>query len=78
MPLQGPSSKTDAKEAAANEAQNEMISAEIKEAEKAAPPALETLIADVYGTPVECITEQLEEVRPFFEEGQTAEGEFPL
>ena len=39
---------------------------------------LETLIADVYGTPVDSITEQLEEVRPFFEEGQTAEGEFPL
>ncbi len=68
----------DAKEAAANEAQSELISAEIKEAEKAAPPALETLIADVYATPLDCLTEQLEDVRPFFEEGQTAEGEFPL
>ncbi len=65
-------------EAAVHEAQNELISAEIKESEKAAPPPLESLIADVYGTQLDSLNEQLEDVRPFFEAGQTAEGEFPL
>ena len=68
----------EAKEAAAQERQNEMISKEIQEAEKAAPPALETLIEDVYGAALPTLDEQLDEVRPFFEVGGVAEGEFPL
>jgi len=68
----------DAKEAAAQEEQNKLISTEIQQAEKAAPPPLESIIADVYGTQLDSLEEQLEDVRPFFEEGKVAEGEFPL
>ncbi len=68
----------DARESAANDAQNELISAAIQEAEKSAPPALETLVEDVYGAAPHALREQLDEVRPFFEEGRTAEGAFPL
>lgn len=58
--------------------QNALVSREIQEAEKAGPPALESLIEDVRGEIDENLQEQLDQVRPFFEEGQTAEGEFPL
>ncbi len=68
----------DAHEAATQEAQNELISKEIRQAEKAAPPPLETLIAYVHAEPLAALDEQLDEVRPFFEEGKTAEGAFPL
>ena len=67
-----------AKEAATLEKQNELISKEIQQAEKAAPPPLESIIADVYGTQLDSLEEQLDEARPFFEEGRTAEGAFPL
>ena len=47
-------------------------------AEKAPPPALETLVEDVTQHVRPELREQLAEVRPFFEEGKTAEGTFPL
>jgi TPP-dependent pyruvate/acetoin dehydrogenase alpha subunit len=58
--------------------QNELVTREIQTAEKAAPPALDTLIEDVTEHVRPHLREQLAEVRPFFEEGKTAEGAFPL
>ncbi|MCE9635043.1 MAG: 3-methyl-2-oxobutanoate dehydrogenase [Planctomycetes bacterium] len=58
--------------------QNEMVTREIQEAEKAAPPSLDTIIEDVTEFVRPELREQLAEVRPFFEEGKTAEGAFPL
>ena len=66
------------KEYAEIEAQNALVTREIQEAEKAPPPALDTIIEDVTGTIRPELREQLAEVRPFFEEGKTAEGAFPL
>ncbi|MCG3134517.1 MAG: Pyruvate dehydrogenase E1 component subunit alpha [Planctomycetes bacterium] len=60
------------------ERQNALVTREIQEAEKAPPPALDTLIEDVTGTIRPELREQLAEVRPYFEEGKTAEGAFPL
>lgn len=60
------------------ERQNALVTREIQEAEKAAPPALDTLIEDVTGSIRPELREQLAEVRPYFEEGRTAEGAFPL
>ena len=54
------------------------LTAEIQEAEKAGPPPLESLVADVTGYDIPALREQLEDVRPFFEEGRTADGAFPL
>jgi len=68
----------DAREEALQKKLNELVTNEIREAEKAAPPALETLIENVYATPIAILDEQLAEVRPHFQEGETAEGEFPL
>jgi pyruvate dehydrogenase E1 component alpha subunit/2-oxoisovalerate dehydrogenase E1 component alpha subunit len=59
-------------------AQDELVTREIQKAEKAPPPALETLVEDVYAAEDPRLAEQLAEVRPFFEEGRTAEGAFPL
>jgi pyruvate dehydrogenase E1 component alpha subunit/2-oxoisovalerate dehydrogenase E1 component alpha subunit len=59
-------------------AQNELVTREIQTAEKAAPPALDTLVEDVKAEIEPHLREQLAEVRPFFEEGKTAEGAFPL
>lgn len=58
--------------------QNELVTREIQTAEKAGPPALDSIIEDVTATPDALLREQLAEVRPFFEEGKTAEGAFPL
>jgi pyruvate dehydrogenase E1 component alpha subunit/2-oxoisovalerate dehydrogenase E1 component alpha subunit len=69
---------TEAQEAAELDAQNAMVTREIQEAEKAAPPALDTIIEDVTATPDPQLREQLDEVRPHFETGKTAEGAFPL
>ena len=65
-------------EFAAIEAQNALVTREIQEAEKSSPPALESLIEDVTEHIRPELREQLAEVRPFFEEGKTAEGAFPL
>jgi pyruvate dehydrogenase E1 component alpha subunit len=59
-------------------AQNELVTREIQTAEKAAPPALDTLVEDVTAEVTPTLAEQLDEARPFFEEGRTAEGAFPL
>ena len=59
-------------------AQNDLVTREIQTAEKAAPPTLDSLIEDVTATIDPALREQLDEVRPFFEEGKTAEGAFPL
>ena len=59
-------------------AQNELVTREIQTAEKAAPPALDSLIEDVTENVSPYLREQLAEARPFFEEGKTAEGAFPL
>lgn len=59
-------------------AQNELVTREIQTAEKAAPPSLDSLIEDVTENIRPHLREQLAEVRPFFEEGKTAEGAFPL
>lgn len=66
-----------AEEAVLNE-QNELVTREIQTAEKAAPPALDSIIEDVTSEIGPALREQLDEVRPFFEEGKTAEGAFPL
>jgi TPP-dependent pyruvate/acetoin dehydrogenase alpha subunit len=58
--------------------QNELVTREIQEAEKAGPPTLESLIEDVTGHDNPALREQLDDVRPYFEEGETAEGHFPL
>jgi pyruvate dehydrogenase E1 component alpha subunit/2-oxoisovalerate dehydrogenase E1 component alpha subunit len=58
--------------------QNDLISAEIKEAEKAGPPPLDSLIEDVTEHVAPHLREQLADVRPFFVEGGVADGEFPL
>jgi TPP-dependent pyruvate/acetoin dehydrogenase alpha subunit len=58
--------------------QNELVTREIQTAEKSAPPALDTIVEDVKAEIEPLLREQLEEVRPFFEEGKTAEGAFPL
>jgi pyruvate dehydrogenase E1 component alpha subunit/2-oxoisovalerate dehydrogenase E1 component alpha subunit len=58
--------------------QNELVTREIQTAEKSAPPALDTIVEDVKAEIEPALREQLEEVRPFFEEGKTAEGAFPL
>ncbi len=58
--------------------QNDMVTREIQEAEKAPPPPLESIVEDVVGYADPRLSEQLAEVRPFFEVGKTAEGEFPL
>ena len=58
--------------------QNELITREIQEAEKAGPPPLETIVEDVVGYEVPLLREQLDAVRPGFEAGRTAEGAFPL
>jgi pyruvate dehydrogenase E1 component alpha subunit/2-oxoisovalerate dehydrogenase E1 component alpha subunit len=60
------------------ERQNELVTREIQEAEKAGPPALDTLVEDVTSTIRPELREQLAEVRPHFEAGKTAEGAFPL
>lgn len=60
------------------ERQNELVTREIQEAEKSSPPTLGTLIEDVTSHIRPELREQLAEVRPFFEEGKTAEGAFPL
>jgi pyruvate dehydrogenase E1 component alpha subunit/2-oxoisovalerate dehydrogenase E1 component alpha subunit len=60
------------------EAQNELVTREIQTAEKSAPPALDTIVEDVKAEIEPLLREQLAEVRPFFEEGKTAEGAFPL
>ena len=59
-------------------AQNDLVTREIQTAEKSPPPALDTLIEDVKAEIDPALREQLEEVRPYFEEGKTAEGAFPL
>ena len=59
-------------------AQNELVTREIQEAEKAPPPALDSIVEDVKAALDPALAEQLDEVRPFFEEGKTAEGAFPL
>jgi len=58
--------------------QNALLTTEIQEAEKAGPPPVESLVEDVTGYVIPALQEQLDEVRPFFEEGRTAAGEFPL
>ncbi len=68
----------EAKETECLARQNELVSQEIQEAEKAGPPAFESMIADVYAVTPDLVTEQLDDARPFFEEGKTAEGAFPL
>lgn len=58
--------------------QNDLVTREIQTAEKAGPPPLESIVEDVKGEIEPALREQLAEVRPFFEEGKTAEGAFPL
>jgi len=58
--------------------QNELVTREIQTAEKAAPPALDSIVEDVKAQIDPSLREQLAEARPFFEEGKTAEGAFPL
>ena len=58
--------------------QNDLVTREIQTAEKSAPPALDSLIEDVTEHVDPALAEQLAEVRPYFEEGKTAEGAFPL
>jgi pyruvate dehydrogenase E1 component alpha subunit/2-oxoisovalerate dehydrogenase E1 component alpha subunit len=60
------------------ERQNALVTREVEEAEKAPPPALDTLVEDVTERVRPELREQLAEARPFFEEGRTAEGAFPL
>lgn len=69
---------SDAAEAAEIEAQNALVTREIQEAEKAPPPAFESIVEDVTTHVRPELREQLADVRPFFEEGKTAEGAFPL
>ena len=59
-------------------AQNDLVTREIQTAEKSAPPALDSIVEDVVGYDDARLAEQIAEVRPFFEEGKTAEGAFPL
>jgi pyruvate dehydrogenase E1 component alpha subunit/2-oxoisovalerate dehydrogenase E1 component alpha subunit len=68
----------DGREAAEIEAQNALITREIQEAEKSPPPALDSIIEDVTGHRNAALDDQLDEVRPYFEEGRTADGAFPL
>jgi pyruvate dehydrogenase E1 component alpha subunit len=58
--------------------QNELVTREIQTAEKAPPPPLDSIVEDVTAEVAPLLREQLAEVRPYFEEGKTAEGAFPL
>lgn len=69
---------SDEMEAAEIVRQNELVTLEIQEAERAGPPALDTIVEDVTEFVRPELREQLAEVRPLFEEGRTAEGAFPL
>ena len=68
----------DERETALEERLNEEVTREIREAELSGPPAFETIVEDVYERPPSILFEQLNEARPYFQEGETAEGEFPL
>ncbi len=69
----------DAEREAATLAEHDaLVSREIREAEKAAAPALESLIEDVTKHIRPELREQLADVRPFFVEGGVADGAFPL
>jgi pyruvate dehydrogenase E1 component alpha subunit/2-oxoisovalerate dehydrogenase E1 component alpha subunit len=66
------------RESAAVAEMGEEIARAVREAEAASPPGLETLVQHVLAEVPPALRRQLDDVRPFFEEGGRAEGAFPL